>query len=100
MALVNRRPKHPVLHHSDRGCQYAGKQYQDKLIEFTFDSQCVPHYARIRDQLEREGQIIGGNDLMIAAIALANNLTLLTHNGDEFQSVPRLRIEDWVRAGV
>ena len=37
---------------------------------------------------------------MIAAIALANNLTLLTHNGDEFQSVPRLRIEDWVRAGV
>ena len=33
-ALVNRRPKHPVLHHSDRGCQYAGQQYQDKLTEF------------------------------------------------------------------
>ena len=37
MALVNRRPKHPVLHHSDRGCQYAGKQYQDKLIEFSLE---------------------------------------------------------------
>ena len=37
MALVNRRPKHPVLHHSDRGCQYAGKQYQDKLTEFTLE---------------------------------------------------------------
>ena len=35
MALLNRRPKHPVLHHSDRGCQYAGQQYQDKLTEFT-----------------------------------------------------------------
>jgi putative transposase len=37
MALAHRRPKHPVLHHSDRGCQYAGKQYQDKLIEFTLE---------------------------------------------------------------
>ena len=37
MALVNRRPKHPVLHHSDRGCQYAGKQYQDKRIEFSLE---------------------------------------------------------------
>jgi transposase InsO family protein len=37
MALAHRRPKHPVLHHSDRGCQYAGKQYQDKLYEFTLE---------------------------------------------------------------
>lgn len=37
MALVNRRPGQPVLHHSDRGCQYAGKQYQDKLTEFTLE---------------------------------------------------------------
>jgi transposase InsO family protein len=34
MALANRRPKHPPLHHSDRGCQYASKQYQNKLGEF------------------------------------------------------------------
>ena len=37
MALVHRQPKHSILHHSDRGCQYAGKQYQDKLIEFTLE---------------------------------------------------------------
>jgi transposase InsO family protein len=37
MALAHRRPKHPVLHHSDRGCQYAAKQYQDKLTEFTLE---------------------------------------------------------------
>ena len=35
MALAQRRPKHPLLHHSDRGSQYAGKPYQDKLTEFT-----------------------------------------------------------------
>ena len=34
MALVNRRPRCSLLHHSDRGSQYAGKQYQDKLDEF------------------------------------------------------------------
>ena len=35
MALANRRPGgHPLLHHSDRGCQYAGRQYQAKLGEF------------------------------------------------------------------
>ena len=60
-----------------------------------FDSMCVPEYARIRDDLERRGQIIGGNDLMIAAIALTHDLTVVTHNGGEFHRVPGLRVEDW-----
>ena len=58
-----------------------------------------PHYAYIRDQLERKGQIIGGNDLLIAAIAITNGLTLLTHNSNEFERVPGLSVEDWVRSG-
>jgi len=37
MALANRQPMHPILHHSDRGCQYAGTQYQDKLAEFDIE---------------------------------------------------------------
>ena len=37
MALADRRPGQPLLHHSDRGCQYAGKQYQDKLAEFALE---------------------------------------------------------------
>ena len=60
-----------------------------------FDSACVPHYARLRDTLERDGQIIGGNDMLIAAIALAHDLTVVTHNGGEFKRVPDLRVEDW-----
>jgi tRNA(fMet)-specific endonuclease VapC len=60
-----------------------------------FDSRCVPQYARIRDHLERQGRIIGANDLMIAAIALTHDLTLVTNNGGEFYRVPGLRVENW-----
>ena len=53
MALVNRRPKHPVLHHSDRGCQYAGKQYQDKLIEFSRSSETFRRLAVPSDNFRK-----------------------------------------------
>jgi tRNA(fMet)-specific endonuclease VapC len=45
--------------------------------------------------MERAGQVIGGNDLLIAAIALTHDLTLVTHNGGEFNRVSGLRVEDW-----
>ena len=37
MALAARRPEHSLLHHSDRGCQYAARQYQDMLTLFTLE---------------------------------------------------------------
>jgi tRNA(fMet)-specific endonuclease VapC len=60
-----------------------------------FDSSCVPHYARIRNYLELSGQIIGGNDLLIAAIASTHDLTVVTNNSEKFRRVPGLRVEDW-----
>ena len=53
-------------------------------------------YARIRNELERLGQPIGANDLLIAAHALAADATLVTHNIDEFRRVPGLEVEDWL----
>jgi tRNA(fMet)-specific endonuclease VapC len=41
------------------------------------------------------GQLIGPYDTMIAAIALANNLTLVTHNTSEFSRIANLVLEDW-----
>ncbi len=51
--------------------------------------------ARIRYDLEKQGQTIGPMDVLIAATALANNATLVTHNIKEFARVKRLMVEDW-----
>jgi tRNA(fMet)-specific endonuclease VapC len=54
------------------------------------------HYANVRSFLERKGQPIGSNDLLIAAHALAVDATLLTGNLREFRRVPGLRTENWI----
>jgi tRNA(fMet)-specific endonuclease VapC len=60
-----------------------------------FDDAAAAAYGRIRHELESKGQALGPNDLMIAAIAIANNHTLVTHNTSEFKRVSGLRMEDW-----
>jgi tRNA(fMet)-specific endonuclease VapC len=52
-------------------------------------------YGRVRATLERSGQIIGSNDLWIAAHALAADLVLITNNEREFGRVAGLKIENW-----
>ena len=52
-------------------------------------------YGKIREELAKNGNLIGPNDLLIAATALANNFVLVTHNTDEFSRVKELKIEDW-----
>jgi len=54
------------------------------------------HYGEIRHQLASTGMPIGPNDLLIAAQALAGDLTLVTANLREFARVPSLRVENWV----
>ena len=64
-------------------------------VSLPFDNAAAEHYAEIRDSLERSGTIIGANDLLIASIARAHNLTVATGNVDEFSRVPGLQVEDW-----
>lgn len=52
-------------------------------------------YAEIRAELERRGEIIGANDLMIAAHARYAGATLVTNNVREFARVPGLQVENW-----
>ncbi len=54
-------------------------------------------YAELSAGLERRGSPIGGNDLLIAAHALALDLTLVSANEREFSRVPNLRVENWLR---
>ncbi|HWS39770.1 MAG TPA: PIN domain-containing protein [Arenimonas sp.] len=65
------------------------------LYSFEFDDNAAKHYAQIRADLTIQGTLIGANDLLIAAIARANNATLITHNTSEFSRVQGLLIEDW-----
>lgn len=54
-------------------------------------------YGELRALLESKGQIIGNNDLWIAAHAICANLTVVTNNEREFQRVPDLKIENWAK---
>lgn len=55
-------------------------------------------YGTLRSRLERAGELIGPNDLLIAAHALAVGCVLVTDNEREFARVPGLRIENWLKA--
>ena len=52
-------------------------------------------YGAIRAELERKGEMIGNNDLWIAAHAKAAGLTLVTNNEREFRRVRGLRVQNW-----
>jgi tRNA(fMet)-specific endonuclease VapC len=54
-------------------------------------------YAEIRHGLATKGELIGPNDLWIAAHALAADLTLVTNNEREFRRVKGLKLENWVK---
>lgn len=62
-----------------------------------FDDDAARHYAEIRDDLETRGEVIGPNDLLIAAIARSHGLTLVSNNR-EFDRVDGLKVEDWTVA--
>ncbi len=60
-----------------------------------FDREAAEVYGDVRVDLERRGLIIGANDLLIAAHALQQGLTLVTNNENEFRRVPGLHVENW-----
>lgn len=61
-----------------------------------FDQDCIWHYARLRDELQSAGKVIGALDMLIAAHALALDATLVTNNSKEFERIPNLKIENWI----
>ena len=61
-----------------------------------FDIACAEEFGKVRGNSLRRGLVTPAIDLMIASVALVHNLTLVTHNLADFQSIPGLRLEDWL----
>lgn len=71
------------------------REFLDRFVSLPFDDGSAEFYGQIRARLAAQGLPIGPNDLMIASIALLNQLILVTHNIREFSRVDGLQIEDW-----
>jgi tRNA(fMet)-specific endonuclease VapC len=67
-----------------------------RMTVLSYDEPADIAYARLRVGLEQRGALIGGNDLLVAAQALALGLILVTHNTREFARIPSLKVEDWL----
>ena len=61
-----------------------------------FDEPADEFYGQIRNHLTQSGALIGPNDLLIAAHALALDAVLVTANESEFSRVPGLRVQNWL----
>ncbi|MBS9391451.1 MAG: type II toxin-antitoxin system VapC family toxin [Dolichospermum sp. WA123] len=71
------------------------KSFLRQFVSLPFDDNCAEVYGKVRADLAKAGTPIGLNDIQIAAIALANNLILVTHNVREFSRIEGLKFEDW-----
>lgn len=65
------------------------------LPSLPFAGEATRLCGEIRADLARKGTPIGPYDLQIAAIALANDCVLVTHNTGEFSRIAGLKLEDW-----
>ncbi len=61
-----------------------------------FNLEWAEIYGIHKGAFTRKGRAVPQLDLMIAAVALAHDLTLVTHNTPDFERIPNLRIEDWL----
>ena len=63
------------------------------LIEIT--SEIMNTFGKIKAYTQKIGKTIDDMDLLIAATAITNDFTLVTHNTKHFENIPNLKIEDW-----
>jgi len=80
--------------HSERN-RAALEMFLMALEMTVFDAHAAEAYGDIRANLERAGNTIGGNDLLIAAHALSLDVTLVTNNEREFSRVSDLNTVNW-----
>lgn len=63
------------------------------LLEIT--SEIMNIFGEVKAYTQKIGKTIDDMDLLIAATAITNNFTLVTHNTKHFKNIPNLKVEDW-----
>ena len=66
------------------------------LTVIPFDDLAAVEYGKIGAYLQKQGTPIGTMDMLIAASALSEGMTLVTNNTREFERIPELSLENWV----
>jgi len=72
------------------------EQFLEPFQVIPFCGHAAREYAEIRAFTESSGNLVGPNDLLIAATTRCHNAVLVTHKTVEFSRVPNLQITDWV----
>ena len=70
---------------------------RQKLQLLNFDEESAKLFGKIKAKLKQQGNIILDADIMIASIALSNELILVTNNSNHFQRIPHLKLENWMK---
>lgn len=73
------------------------EEFVSHLDVLPYDAKASQHYGQIKATLERKGEIIGENDIHIAAHAISQGLILVSNNLKEFNRVSNLALENWVK---
>lgn len=73
------------------------EDFVSRLELLEYGDKAAAHYADIRASLERQGAIIGVNDLHIAGHARSEGMALVTNNLREFERVDGLRLDSWIQ---
>ncbi len=72
------------------------EEFVSHLDVLPYEAKASQHYGQIKAALEKKGEIIGENDIHIAAHAISQGLILVTNNLREFKRVPNLALENWI----
>lgn len=72
------------------------EDFVSRLQVLEYGPKAAAHYGNIRAELEKNGAVIGVNDLHIAGHARCEGLILVSNNVKQFERVDGLRLENWV----
>ncbi|MCL2391027.1 MAG: type II toxin-antitoxin system VapC family toxin [Oscillospiraceae bacterium] len=72
-------------------------RYLESVIEvISFDKKAIDNFAIIKADLKEQGKLIDDFDMLIAAVALSNEMVLVTNNEKHFERITNLKIENWM----